>query len=481
MASTVALLMACAPGGQLPSPASAGVSAAAAQSVQGTTGANWPGASQGDAWWHAFGDPQLDRLIEEGLAGSPDVAAAAARFRKAAAMAGQSRAALLPALDVQGAASESRISTNQGYPDQFKAFLPTGWNDTGQIAAAFSFDPDLWGRQRALLRAATSEQEAARVESQAARLALASGIAEAYVDLAGLIATRDLRRAAFANREASRVLVANRQAHGLDNLASLRLAESQAALAGAELAAAEQAVLVRRHQIAALQGQGPDRGLTIADPALASFSPAPLPETATTELVYRRPDVIAARARLEAAAAHVRAARAAFYPAIHLSALYGVQSLGLNMLFDKDSQFGNATAAFSLPIFHGGALRAQYGGSRADFEGAVAAYDKAVVGAYQQLADAVTTREAMTRRGADVRRALIASEDSLQIARLRYQAGLAGYLEVYNVENQTIATRIGMVQTEAGYRSAEIALIRVLGGGYSAIPNATESGKPPHD
>ncbi|MBU6268709.1 MAG: efflux transporter outer membrane subunit [Sphingomonadales bacterium] len=475
-------LAACVPGnGPLPAPHSTAVASAAAQSVPGTAGAAWPSFQRNDAWWHALGDPQLDRLIDEGLAGSPDVAAAVARFRKAAALSGQARGALLPSLDAQGAVSENRISTNQGYPDQFKAFLPTGWNDSGQLAAAFNFEPDIWGRARAQLRAATSEQEAARVEAQAARLALASGITEAYVDLSGLLTTRDLRKAALASRESTRALVADRQAHGLETLSSLRLAETQAALASQDLAAAEQAVLLRRHQLAALLGQGPDRGLAIATPTLAPINPAPLPETATTELVARRPDLIAARARLEAAASRVHAARAAFFPAIRLSALYGVQSLGLNLLFDKDSQFGNATAAFSLPIFHGGALKAQYGGARADYEAAVAAYDKAVVGAYQQLADAVTSREALARRNADGKRALDAAEDGLRIARLRYGAGLANYLEVLTAENQAVAARLGKTQTDAGYRAADIALIRALGGGYSQTPETPESGKPPHE
>ncbi|MDE2405595.1 MAG: efflux transporter outer membrane subunit [Sphingomonadales bacterium] len=480
-----AALAGCVPaGGPLPVPRDTAVADAAVRSVPAVPGAAWPTFGAEDGWWRTFGDPQLDRLIAEGLAGSPDVAAAVARFRKAAALAGQARGALLPTLDAQGSASESRISLNQGYPDTFKAFLPKGWNDAGQLAAAFNFEPDIWGRARAQLRAATSEQEAARVEAQAARLALASGIAEAYVDLAGLVTTRDLRKAALANREATRALVADREGHGLDTLANLRLAETQAALAAADLAAAEQAVDLRRHQIAALLGEGPDRGLAIADPALAPVNPVPLPETATTELVARRPDLIAARARMEAAAARIKAARAAFFPAIRLSALYGVQSLGLNLLFDKDSQFGNATAAFSLPIFHGGELRAQYGGARADYDSAVAAYDKAVVGAYQQLADAVTTRGAMARRNADGRRAQAAAEDGLRIARVRYQAGLANYLEVLTAENQAVTARLGKAASDAGVRAAEIALIRALGGGYVAtapVPDIQPAGNAPHE
>lgn len=463
------LLAGCVPGhGPLPAPRSesgpAPVSANAALSIPANLAAAWPG----DGWWHRFGDPQLDALVEEGIAGSPDLATAIARLHKSAAIAGEARAALLPRLDGRAAAGQGRISLNQGYPDEFKAFLPQGWNDTAEVSASLSFDLDLFGANRARLAAARREREAAAIEAAAARLTIASAIAEAYVDLAGLIATRDLRQAIAENREITRKLVADRREQGLDNLSTLRLTESQAAVARGDLASAEEAVLIRRHQLAALLGAGPDRGLAIAPPKLPAIDPAPLPDSVTTGLLGRRPDIAAARARMEGAAARVRAARADFFPDIKLSGLYGVQTVGLGLLFANDSQFGNATGAVSLPIFRGGELKARYGGARADYESAVADYDKTVVGAYQQLADAVATRAALTRRDVESRAALSAAEDSLRIARLRFRAGLGAYVDVLVVENQAIDARLRRALIDTQWRSAEIALIRALGGGFDA-------------
>jgi NodT family efflux transporter outer membrane factor (OMF) lipoprotein len=490
------VLAACVPAnGPLPRPHSeagpAPVAANSAASLPATPGAQWPG----EGWWHRFGDPQLDALIEEGIAGSSDLAAAVARLRKSAAMAGEARAALLPTVDARGSAGESRVTLNQGFPQVFKDFLPHGWNDSGELSASLGFDPDLFGANRARLAAARREREAAAIEALAARLTIATAIAEAYVDLAGLIATRDLRQAAAENREQTRKLVADRRDQGLDNLSTLRLAESEAAVARGDLALAEEAVLLRRHQLAALLGAGPDRGLAIQTPRLAAVTPAPLPDSVTTGLAGRRPDIAAARARMEGEAARVRAARADFFPDVRLTALAGVQAVGLGLLFDRDSQFGNATGAVSLPIFHGGALKARYAGARADYDAAVADYDRTVVAAYQQLADAVATRGALTRRDAESRAALSASEDALRIARLRYRAGLGTFLDVLVIEGRATDARLRRAQIDTQWRSAEIALVRALGGGFDAaspagsgpdpaarpVPIQPSSGTPTHE
>jgi len=469
---------ACAPGsGTLPAPRSdagpAPVAANAAQSIPAVAGAEWPV----DGWWHRFGDPQLDALVEEGLAGSPDLAAAVARLRKAAALAGEARSALLPTLDVRGSAGESRVTLNQGFEDPaFKRFLPQGWNDTGELAASLGFDPDLFGANRARLAAARRERDAAAVEARAARLTIAAAITDAYIDLAGLIATRDLRRAIVENRDQTRKLVVDRREQGLDNLATQRLTESNAAVSRLDLAAADEAVLLRRHQIAALIGAGPDRGLAIAPPKLAPVAPSPLPDGVTAGLAGRRADIVAARLRMEGAAARVRAARADFYPDIRLSALLGFQTVGLGLLLDHDSQFGNATGAVSLPIFHGGQLRARHAGARADYDAAVAGYDRTVVGAYQQLADAVAIRASLSRRLADSAAAASAAEDSLRIARLRFRAGLGTYVDVLIAENQAIDVRLRRAAIDTMWRSAEVALVRALGGGFDPATAAAKTG-----
>jgi len=438
----------------------------------------WPG----EGWWTAYGDPQLTALIEEGLRNAPDMAAAAARFRQAQAMAQQAGAPLLPSVDLDAKAGATKQSYNMGMP---KEFVPRGWLGTGQVGLNFGLDLDLWGRNRAALAAATSEARAAEIDAQQARLALTTGIADAYADLARLYDEADIQQRALDIRLASRKLVADRLSNGLETRGSARQADATVSTAKAQLAAAKMAIELRQHQIAALIGAGPDRGLEIVRPQVDGLEPLGLPADVTTNLVARRPDIAAALARTDAAAKRIKVARADFFPAIRLSALVGVQSLGYetifsgtqpsgnakpfaNTLFDKDSLFGNVGPAISLPIFHGGALQGQYRGARGAYDEAVAAYDKTVLAAYQQVADAVTSRRALDQRLGDARAAMIASEEAYAIARKRYDGGLSTYLDVLNVEDQLLSARQSVAELEASAFSLDIALIRALGGGFAA-------------
>lgn len=437
---------------------------AARQSLPDTAGAQWPG----EGWWRDYADPQLDSLVAEALAGSPDVAAAAARFRRAQAVAQETGSASLPSLTVEGGASYDKQSYNNGFPKQF---LPQGWNDRGQVSANLGFDLDIWGRNRAALAAATSEARAAEIDARQARLALATGLALAYFDLDRLFAERDVRTAELDARLATQKLVSARFSNGLEMRGSLRQADAQVAAARAALAAAEQALAVRRNQIAALLGAGPDRGLALARPALAQAASRALPEGVTTDLVGRRPDIAAARERVEAAAGRIRVARADFFPAIRLNALFGVQSLGVGNLFESDSTFGSAGPAISLPLFRGGALQGRYRGARAGYDEAVAGYDRTVIGAYQQVADAVTGQRQLAVQLAEVRAALAASQDATDIMRRRYEGGLATYLDVLAVEDRLLEARLVVARIEAAARSTEVELVRALGGGFAPATN----------
>jgi len=456
-------LAACAPVPKLgpkPLPRDA-ASVASRESLPTTPGAQWPV----EDWWQGYGDPQLVALIEEGLRNSPDAAAAAARFRQAGGLAQQARGATLPSLDLQGRASLDKQSYNNGFP---KEFVPKGWQDTGQIAGNLGFDLDIWGKNRAALAAATSEERAAAIDVQQARLMLATGIASAYVDLAKLFDERDVRAAELDVRNASQRLVSARSANGLDTRGSLRQSDAEVSRSRAELSIADEAIALRRNQLAALMGAGPDRGLAIERPKLPEPSATALPESVTTDLIGRRPDVAAARERVEAAASRIKMARADFFPAIRLSALVGVQSLGLSNLVERDSIYGNVGPAISLPIFHGGALQGAYRGQRARYDEAVADYDRIVIAAYQELANAVTSQRMLIGRIGDARASLAASEDAYHIARMRYEGGLSTYLDVLTVQDRLLEARLIEADLNATAHSLRIALIRALGGGFEA-------------
>ena len=215
-----------------------------------------------------------------------------------------------------------------------------------------------------------------------------------------------------------------------------------------------------------LVGAGPDRGLAIARPALAADLPVGLPDTVTTDLIGRRPDIAAARERVEAAAKRVAMARADFYPSVRLSAMAGLQAVGIGKLFENNSTFGSAGPAISLPLFHGGALRGRYRGAAASYDEAAASYNQTVLSAYGQVADAVTSRRTLTARLLGARKALAAGEEAYAIAKLRYEGGLSAYIDVLNIEDRLLSVRVAVAELVAAARNTDIVLVRALGGGY---------------
>ncbi len=445
----------------------------ASQSLPGTAEGEWPRMAS----WRGYADPQLGLLIEEGLANSPDLAAALARTRAAAALVQEARGATLPSLDVGGGASLEKRTYNGGFPKQF---VPEGWNDNGEASATLGFDLDLWGRNRAALAAARGEVHAAAVEAQEVRLMVGSSIALAYVDLSRQMAMRDTRQQMLDLQTSRQDLVARRVAQGIDNAAILRSAEAASASVRSDLAAADAMVLLRRHQLAVLMGAGPDRGLAITRPHLPPAAARSLPQDITTNLIGHRPDIIVARERMQAAAARVKVARADFYPAIRLGALIGFQSLGLSHLFESDSVYGSVGPAISLPLFHGGALQGRYRAQQAGFDAAVADYDKNVLTAYQQVAYAWVDRRTAGERLVEAKAAYDAGAAAVELVKRREGAGLASHLDVLAAEERMLQARFVLDEFEAATTSAEMILIRALGGGF-ADTRATQSEDNPHE
>ncbi|HLY87398.1 MAG TPA: efflux transporter outer membrane subunit [Acetobacteraceae bacterium] len=420
-------------------------------------------------WWLAYNDSQLTSLIDEGLSNAPDLAAAVARLHMAEGYAQQAGAALLPQVDLVGQVNEAKQSYNNGVP---KANVPHGWNDTGKVGASFSFDLDLWGKNRAALKAATSDRDAAQVDLAQARLLLATNIVSAYADLARLYAEHDVQMQAVAQRSDIQKLVANRVAIGLDTRAELKQADSAVSAEQATLTAIEESIGLTHNLIAALLGKGPDRGRSITRPANTSTGRG-VPTDVTTNLLGRRPDIVSARERVLAAASRIKVARADFYPSVSLNALIGFQSLGLSNLLTKGSFSGQAGPAVSLPIFHGGAISGRYRVARATYDEAVANYDRTVADAFHEVADAVTSRAALDTRLGQSRQSLTDAQEAYDIARKRYEGGLSTYLDVLTAENGVLTARRNVADLQARAFTLDVALVRALGGG--AISQQTQS------
>ena len=433
---------------------------ASAQSLGGTV-SSWPA----DGWWKAYADPQLNALMAEALASSPDLQAAAARMRTAGGFAQRAGSALQPTVDAFVQPELAKQSQNQSVP---AAMIPNGWNDQGSAGLSFSLDLDLWGKNRAAFRAANADADAARFEADEVRLALTTGIASTYAELATFYAQRDSLESALDIRSQTAKLLRKRVENGLDTLAEQKQSDARVSQTRADLEATAEAIALTKNALAALVGAGPDRALVIERPNVSMLQAQGLPANASIDMIGRRPDIAAARARVEAGDQRIKEAKAAFYPNINLSALIGLQSFGLGSLFQGSSTFGSVGPAVSLPLFRGGALQGQYRGRRGQYDEAVALYDAAVIKALRDTADTVTSQKKLASRLAETRSALADFEEANRLARRRYEHGLATYLDVLSAEEGVVGARLKVAELETRAFTLDVQLIRSLGGGFKS-------------
>ncbi len=424
-----------------------------------------------DRWWSAYGDPGLNALIEEALAQSPDVALAAARIRAADAASERAGGALLPTLTVDGTAGGNKQSYNLGIPAQF---VPKGVIETGKLSATLGLNLDLWGRNRAALAAARGDAAAARVDAAQARLLLASGIALSWGNLAQLNASRDLALQSVQALGGIERLTGERVRAGIDNRADHELAITRRAGAQQALAALDELIALERNRLAALVGAGPDRAERLPAPAPDLRRVTEVPANLAANLLGRRPDIVSARLRAEAAAARVTSARRAFYPDINLTAVAGLQSLGLGQLFTSGSTFANFGPAISLPIFDGARLTSNYNAAEAGYDEAVARYDQTLLGALREVADALDSRRALVDRLAAARTAARSANEAARLTRLRHGQGIANLLQVLTAEDAALASQRALAELEARAFLLDVTLVRALGGGFTAPAADTE-------
>jgi len=415
-----------------------------------------------DRWWTVYGDPQLNALIDEALIGAPTMAQASARLRRAEALVGSARSALLPSVSVDGSLSLNKPSTNFGIP-----VLPErrGYHDYARTTLGFSWELDFWGKNKAAVAAATSDAEATRADAAAARLVVSASVAATYADLVRIYSDRYVLEETLRVRQQSLELVRARVKYGFDSDADLAQAEAGPPAARSDLAQADEAIGLTRNRLAALLGAGPDRGRLIEPPDTPALKAFGLPPNLAADLLGRRPDIVAARWRVEASGKRIKVAKAQFYPNVNLLGLLGFESLGIENLLNGGSDIGSTGPAFSLPIFDGGRRRANYRGARAEYDFAVAVYDETLTQALREVADAAVSSRQLTQEVAASKEAMDATERAYRLARIRYAQGAIDYQSVLTVEDRLLQRRRVNAALEARRFILDVALIRSLGGG----------------
>jgi NodT family efflux transporter outer membrane factor (OMF) lipoprotein len=218
--------------------------------------------------------------------------------------------------------------------------------------------------------------------------------------------------------------------------------------------------------VIALTGGGAAEYSNIARPTLAVETALVVPDSLPADLLGRRPDILAARARAEAAKSLHKAARASFYPNINLKAFAGFEAIGLDNLTKWDDRTVGAGPALSLPIFSAPRLKAQYSAAVASEDMAIAAYNGAVVTAIQQTADQLTYLKSSALQLDKSRASLAAAEDAYRLAQKRYQAGLTNYLTVLTTETQVLNARTSVVDVLHSQAMARIGLLLAVGGNF---------------
>jgi NodT family efflux transporter outer membrane factor (OMF) lipoprotein len=414
-------------------------------------------------WWSAIGDPQLDRLVADALAGNPALDVAAARVRQAQAVLQQADANLGPDVALDTQVQVARLSGRYTIPPPYAGSVRV--LGTGQ--AGLNWNLDLFGRQKAAIAGAAATVQAAAYDIAAARLMLAGAVVQSYAEVA-----RAERRAAIAQttigtREQSARLVDARVRNRLASRLDAQAAGTLLAQARLALVQAQAARVLATNALAALAGRGSDYAAAIGPAALPVDVALPVPASLPADLLARRADVAAAQARITAAAAERQVARRAFYPNINLTALVGLQAIGLGNFVDLQSGTAGAGAALHLPLFDNGRLKAGLAGATAALDLATASYNDTVVTAARDAADAVARVRAADAARLRQNQVVSGFAETGRLNAIRVRSGLDSRLDLVDNDVRLLDAQLAAANLSIDALTARAQLAVALGGGFA--------------
>lgn len=467
-AALTASLSGCALGPDYVRPAEqAGLPAAYSEQAPGAS-ADTPALA--GRWWSLFGDAQLDALVDQALASSPDARSAAARVEEADALLRQVDAALLPQVDANAGVSRSRIILPNANP-------PTGLvRNTDKLGLSTSFELDIWGKLRRASEAARAQALGTRYTSETVALSLAASVTQAYLNLraidAQLLAVRDSVSSQARSTQLTRVRFDSGYVSQLD----VQQAEGALATYTAAQLQLEKSRALSENLIGLLVGQP---GLRLPAGDLAKLPVPPVPPTGLpSALLEGRPDVRKAETDLIAANAKIGVAKAALFPSITLTGSYGRESRELSDLFSPAAMVWSVGAGLTQPIFEGGRLRAQVDAVSAQQKQSLEAYRKTVQTAFREVNDALAAVRVNGEAEDAYTTARDAAQKALKLAQARYDSGYSPYLEVLTAQRTANDATVAWVQNRQARLSSAVDLFKALGGGWKA-PAQLAGGPPP--
>lgn len=421
-----------------------------------------------ERWWTLFGDPVLDRLVDEAIGANLDLQSAMARVDLARANVLLARSEQFPSVSLSVGASRSRITEVGSQP------LPPGFDSTSSnynVGVVASYEADLWGKYRNAARAAQSTLLATEYARETVRTVIVAEVARIYFALVAADAELVLLRDTLRSREDSVVLQRDRFQGGVVGELDLRQAEAELASVTANIATTERAIGLLEAALAALVGRSPREVFTPVIPREGAYKqltavpeiPAGLP----SGLLERRPDIRQREAEIAAASLRIDVARADYFPSLSLTALFGSESAALRNLFSGPAMAWSLGAALAQPLLNLKGIEANVQAETARRNQTLVDYQQTVQTAFRETHDALianrTYREALAAQAA--RRDHLAK--SLELADLRYRSGYSPFLEVLDAQRQLLQAQTLEITAARDARISLVDLAKALGGGWT--------------
>ena len=421
-------------------------------------------ASRG-RWWEIFSDPALNSLEEEVNISNQNLARAEAQYRQAEALVQAARASYFPLIGATASMTRSRASsTTVAQPSAVPVSrgVVTNYN----LPLNLSWEADVWGRIRRTVESNVASAQASAADIETARLLAQAQLAQNYFQLRALDREKQLFDETIAAYERSLKLTQNQYRVGVAAKADVVQAETQLRTAQAQAIDLGVTRAQLEHAIAVLIGK-PASSFALPSAPLADAPPA-VPASLPSELLERRPDIAGAERRMASANAQIGVAKAAYFPALTLSAAAGYQTASFSQWFSAPSRFWSLGPAIALSLFDGGLRRAQTAQAIAAYDANVAAYRQAVLTGFQEVEDNLAALRILEQEAQAQAEAASLAEQSLVIVLNQYKAGTVNYLNVTAAQASAFASRRASVDILNRRMSASVLLIKALGGGWDA-------------
>jgi outer membrane protein, multidrug efflux system len=421
------------------------------------------------AWRSYFAEPRLQQLIEIALNNNRDLRIASLNVEQARAQFQVRRAAQYPSVGLAANASRSPAAGSGDLTNSFSVGL-----------AVTAWELDFFGRVASLKEQALAQYLASEEGRNAAQVSLISAVANGWLTLLADEELLELSRRTLTTREESVRLTKLRLDSGAASELDFRQAESLTQAARATLAQQQRQRALDENALALLLGQPLPAELR-ASLTRSDLSAAPLlqavPAGLPSDLLVQRPDIRQAEQQLIAANANIGAARAAFFPRISLTAQAGTASKELSGLFDSGSWGFTLAPSLLLPLFDAGANQANLDSAQVSRKLAVAQYEKAIQGAFREVADALASQSTLAEQLEAQRKQAQAESIRMNLSELRYKNGVASYLDLLDAQRSLFSTQQAVVQVRLGQLQNQVTLFKALGGGWDSEPDQT-SAKP---